>query len=112
MHILIIASYQNLNYEACNHVASEIKKLGHSCINPAIDFTTSVKDSKYWLKQYLINICDCTGVFFMPDFYLLPDAHIIQAAVNALNIIYVDQTIPELHSSLSKFYKTFCYESL
>lgn len=103
MLILLLAPYP-LNKEACNYVASELIKLGHSVINPAMDFTTFITDNKYWFKKYLEAIIQVNAVFFFPDTYALPGIKTYIEIQKTLNISYANSEFKEVSNQLNSIY--------
>lgn len=103
MLILILAPTP-INKEACNFVASELKKLGHAVINPAIEFTSSITDNKYWFKKYLEAIIEVNAVFFFPDTYELPGIKTYIEIQKTLNISYANSEFKEVSNQLNSIY--------
>jgi hypothetical protein len=94
MNVLIIGNIKPFNQIFFNEAESVLRNEGNFVINPVKAFTMSMKEDSYFLSRYLECIANVDAVYFLPDYYLLNYASLLQIVVKALKLNILNTQFP------------------
>lgn len=103
-NVLIIGNLMPANKPMFNEVESILKHAGHSVTNPAKEYTLTMDDKIYFTRRYLDSLTAVTAVYYLPDFWQLPNSDILQKVAKALSLLEMNQFFPvsKIHCEISE----------